>query len=83
MKNKIPRFDGIFTKKYTPLICILALLCFSIYSRTAWINKQQKEFSKISQDLRHHIETRISKDQKLSPEEIQNLLKSNNRVTLS
>lgn len=82
MKNKIPRFDGIFTKKYTPLICILALLCFSIYSRTAWINKQQKEFSKISQDLRHHIETRISKDQKLSPEEIQNLLKSNNRIAL-
>ncbi len=82
MKSGFRLFDGLFAKKITPLICILALIVLSFVARGAWIDHQQKEFAKITQHLKEYIEVAISKDQKVSTDQIQNILKSSPRIAL-
>jgi len=75
-------FDGIFSKKYTPLLLILALIGVTFLVRIIWMDKQQKEFLEITQRVKQYIESSISKDQKVSSDEVQNILKSNSRIAL-
>lgn len=80
MSKRAFGLNGIFRKKATPFVCIIALIIVTFFARMMWIQHHEKQFQQVTQQLTQYIETTVAKDQRLSIEEIQNMLKSNSRV---
>jgi hypothetical protein len=74
--------DGLFRKKFTPYVCILILVGLSFAFHFLWVHSQQRQFQEVNGRMRQYIETTIGKDQRVSSEEIQNILRTNARVAL-
>lgn len=73
-------FEGVFRKKATPLVCVIALIGCTFFARYQWIQHHEKQFQALSIKLTQYIETTVAKDQRLSIEEIQHILKGHARV---
>ena len=73
-------FNGVFRKKTTPLVCLFVLILLTFLIRHQWIRHHEKQFDELSKKLIGYIETTVTKDQRLSIDEVQNMLKSNSRI---
>lgn len=68
--------------QFTPFVCLFFLILMTFVGRTFWIQHLQKQFVTLMSQTHQYVESSISKDQKLSIEQLESLIKTNPRVAL-
>lgn len=82
MSNGVRLFSRIRRNKFTPLICLFCLILMTFIARSMWMQRLQKQFDATLMQTHSFLETNLAKDQKISTEQLQNILKTNPRVAL-
>lgn len=82
MSHRFRIIDNLLRNRVTPFLFIFILIGITAGARYFWIQHHQKNFNNLADQVHRYIEDTLSKDKKLSTDEVQSILKSDSRIAL-